>query len=112
MRAAVDDVHQRHRQDVRVGAADPAVERDAGLDGGRLRDGERRTEDRVGAEPRLRPRAVQGDQRAIDLALVGCVEPYERVRDLAVHVADGPCDALAEPCVATVAKLDGLMLAG
>ena len=27
MRAAVDDVHQRHRQDVRVRAADPAVER-------------------------------------------------------------------------------------
>ncbi len=95
VRAAVDDVHQRHRQDVRVRAADPAVERQAGVGGRRLRDGERGAEDRVRAEPRLRRRPVELDQRAVDLALVGGVEPDERVRDLAVDVGDG---ARRRPC--------------
>ena len=59
MRAAVDDVHQRDRQDVCVRAADPAVEREARVGGRGLRDRERRAEDRVRAEPRLRRRPVE-----------------------------------------------------
>ena len=54
MRAAVDDVQQRHGQDVRVRPADPAVERHLRLRGGSLRDRERDAEDGVRAEARLR----------------------------------------------------------
>ena len=110
--AAVHDVEERHGQHARVGAADPAVERHACLGGGRLRDGERRSEDRVRAEPRLRRRAVERDERAVDAALVGGVEPEERVGDLAVDVADRAGDPLPQPGVAAVAELDGLVLAG
>ena len=51
MRAAIDDVHHRHRQDMRLDAADIAVERQAGGIRRRLGDGERHAEDGVGAEP-------------------------------------------------------------
>ena len=53
VRAAVDDVHHRHRQRPRLGAAEPAVERHARLRGRRLRGRERDAEDRVRAEPPL-----------------------------------------------------------
>ena len=110
--AAVHDVEERHGQHARVGPAEPAVERQARLGGGRLRDGERRPEDRVRAEPRLRRRAVERDEHAVDAALVGGVEAEERVGDLAVDVADRAGDALPEPGVAAVAELDRLVLAG
>ena len=48
--AAVQDVHQRHRQDVRGLPAQVAPERHALLRGGGLRGGERHAEDRVRAE--------------------------------------------------------------
>ena len=50
----------------RVLAAEVAVERDAGLGGGRLRGRERDAEDRVGAEPALVRRAVAVDQRRVE----------------------------------------------
>jgi hypothetical protein len=84
MRAAVDDVHHRHRQGARRGPADVAVERLAMRLGRRLGDGEADREDRVGAEPRLVGRAVQLDHEAVDLHLVGGLEPADRVEDLAV----------------------------
>ena len=89
-----------------------AVERHPRIGGGRLRDGERRSEDRVRAEPRLRRGAVERDERAVDAALVGGVEPEERVGDLAVDVADRAGDPLPQPGVAAVAELDGLVLTG
>ena len=78
--AAVDDVHQRHGQDVGVGAADPAVERQLGVGGGGLRDRERDAEDRVRAEPRLRRRPVELDHGAVDLALLARVHARRRGR--------------------------------
>ena len=76
MRAAVEDVHHRHRQQVRVGAADVAEERQAGRLGGGLGDGERDAEDRVGAELGLVGRAVEVDHRLVDEALVVGVEAH------------------------------------
>ena len=110
--AAVDDVHHRHGQHVRVRAAEPAVQRQVGVRGRCLGDGERDAEDRVRAEPRLRRRAVELDHGAVDLALLARVHPGDAVGDLAVDVGDGAGDALAEPGVAAVAELDRLVLAG
>ena len=73
--AAVDDVHHRHRQDVRLGAADPRVERLARVRRGRLGRGQRAAEDRVRAEPPLVRRAVRLDERVVDGSLVGGVHP-------------------------------------
>ena len=88
--AAVDHVHQRHRQRASLVAAEPAEERHAGVRGGRLRGGERAAEDRVRSEPALGRRAVELDQGSIERALVVGVEPDDRVRDLAVDVARPP----------------------
>ena len=57
VRAAVEDVHHRHRQQVGVGPADVAVERQPGRLGRGLGDGERGAEDRVGAQVGLVGRA-------------------------------------------------------
>ena len=59
VRAAVEDVHHRDGQDVRVGAADVAEERQPGRLGRGVRDGERDAEDGVGAEVLLVGRAVE-----------------------------------------------------
>ena len=53
VRAAVHDVHERHRQRARVDAAHVAVERLAGGLGGGLGHGQRDRQDRVGAQPAL-----------------------------------------------------------
>ena len=71
VRAAVDDVHQRDGQDVRVFAADPAVERDAGVRRGGLGGGERAAEDGVRAEAALVLRPVELDQQLVERPLVG-----------------------------------------
>ena len=112
VRAAVDHVHQRHGQHVRVRPTDPPVERNAGLTRRRLRNRQRGPEDGVRAEAGLRGRAVELDEQAVDSPLVVCVEADQRVGDLAVDVADRPRDALPEPGVAAVAELDRLVLAG
>ena len=83
MRAAVEHVQHRHRQHVRVRAADVAVQREPVL----LRDGlgrrERHAEHRVGAEARLVVGAVERDEHRVEAALVGGVDADDGVADLA-----------------------------
>src|SRR5579884_51296 len=93
--AAVDHVQQRDGQRRRLLAAEMAEERDARGRGGRLGRGERDAEDRVRAEPALVRRPVELDEAAVERLLVHDVEPADRRGDLAVHVGDGPADALA-----------------
>ena len=113
VRATVDHVHQRYRQDMSLRAAEPAIERHARIRGGSLRDRERAAEDRVGTESALRRRPVELDQDAVDLALLVRLDADECPGDLAVDVRDGVEDALAEIEVAVaVAELDRLVLAG
>ena len=95
VRAAVEDVHHRHRQHARGVAAEVAPQRQPLLDGGRVGGGQRDAEDRVGAQAALVRRAVELDQRAVERGLVGRVEPGDGLGDLAVDVADGLRDALA-----------------
>ena len=88
VRAPVDDVHERHREDARMGPAEPAIQRLSGVCGSGFRRGERAAEDRVGAEPALRRRPVELDEDPVDLALIRCVDPGERPGNLAVNVGD------------------------
>ena len=118
MGAAVEDVHHRHREDVRVVArgavelGDVGVERHARVGRGGAGDRERDAEDRVGAEPRLVRRPVELAQRLVDRRLVGGARAGERLRDRVVDVADRRRHALAAPALAAVAKLGRLELAG
>ena len=66
VRAAVEDVHHRHRQHVGVDAAEVAVERQLELVGRGLGHGQRHAEDGVGAEPGLVVGAVEVAQHAVD----------------------------------------------
>ena len=68
-------------------AADIAVERHVRLGGGRLGAGEADAEDRVGAEPALVRRAVELDQRAIDLRLVLGVEAADSASKISPFTA-------------------------
>ena len=70
VRAAVDDVHHRHRQDVGVRAAEPAIQRLAGVLGSGLGRGQRAAEDGVRSEPALRRRPVELDHRRVQLPLI------------------------------------------
>ena len=84
MRAAVEDVHHRHRQQIGVDPADIAVERQAARLGRRLGHRQADAEDRVGAEPALVVAAVERDHRRVDLGLVLGLVADDRVGDLAV----------------------------
>ena len=110
MGATVEDVHHRHRQQVGVGPADVAVERQPGRLGRGLGDGERGAEDGVGAEVGLVGGAVELVHRLVDLALVVGTETLDGRADLLDHRVDGLLHTLAEVAVAAVTQLDGLEL--
>jgi len=57
-------------------AADPPVERDAGLRGSRLGRGERAPENRVRPQSRLVGRAVEVDEDSVEFALLRRVEKF------------------------------------
>ena len=96
MRAAVDDVHHRHRQDVRRWRRRHS-DRAAGLTriGRGLGDRQRDAEDRVGAEARFVLACRRARSALVDAALVLGVHARERVEDLAV---DGIDRLAARPC--------------
>ena len=64
MRAAIQDIHHRHRQNLRVGAAEITEERNTAGSRGRVRGGERDAEERVGAELLFVRRSIELDQLA------------------------------------------------
>ena len=112
VRAAVEDVHHRHRQHVRRVAAEVAPQGEPLLRRRGVRGRQRDAEDRVGPQPRLVGRAVELDQRAIEALLVGGVAAVDGLGDLAVDVAHRLGHALAAVRVGAVAQLGGLELAG
>ncbi|CAG7001180.1 hypothetical protein PICSAR164_02797 [Mycobacterium avium subsp. paratuberculosis] len=112
VRAAVEDVHHRHRQDVRVGPAQVAEQRQLRGIGGRLGHGQRHAQDRVAAQPRLVRGAVQVDQRLVHQALVVGVQPDHRRADLVQHGLHRLLHALAAVPLPAVAQFDGLVLTG
>ena len=96
MRAAVDDVHHRHGQRVRPGAAQVAVERRLLRGCRRARGGHRNRQDGVGAQAALVGCAVEVDHGAVDRRLRGGVLAYYGLGDFAVDVAGGLQRAFAE----------------
>lgn len=95
MRAAVEDVHHRDRQDVRVGSAEVAEQRQvAGLGGG-VRHRQRDAEDGVGAERGLVRRRVQVEHGLVDQPLLGGVVADELRADLLDDGEDRLLHALA-----------------
>ncbi len=111
--AAVDDVHHRHRQDMRRNAADVAVERQAAGIGRRLGHRQAGAEDGVGAELALVVGPVERDHRHVDVALVFGIEAEQGVGNRPVDRVDRLQHALAEIAVlVAVAQFDRLVRAG
>ena len=96
VRAAVEHVHHRHRQHVRVRAADVAVQRQVALVGARPWP-PRATRRGCALAPRRPLLAVPSSstERVVEQALVERLHPGDRVGDLAVDVARRPC---GRPC--------------
>jgi hypothetical protein len=84
------------------------------LGGGRsFSHGERHAENGIGAEPPLVGRAVERDQRLVDLGLLLGIHTAERVVDLTVDRIDRLAHALAAVArLVAVAQLDRLVRAG
>ena len=112
MRAAIDDVHHRHRQHTRIGAAHIAVEREARRHGGSLCRGERHTEDGVCAELGLVGRAVELDHHLVERDLLVGFVTAECIAKFAVDGIDRLGHALAHVAVAAVAQFNGFVCTG
>ena len=113
MHAAIDDVHHRHRQQPRRGAADIAVQRQVGGHRRGLGGGKRNAENGIGAEPRFVGRAVERDHGLVDLRLRLGVDAAERIEDLVVDRVDRLEDAFAAiDGLVAVAQFDRFMRAG
>ena len=112
MRAAVHDVHHRHRQEPRGRPAEITVERKLRGSSRRLGHRERHAEDRVGAEPRLILGAVERDQRLVDLGLVLGIHAADRVENFALGGGHRLLHAIAEiALLVAVAQFDRLVRA-
>ena len=103
VRTAVEDVHHRHRQDVRVRPTDVAEQRQLGRIGGRFGDGQRDAQDRVATQPGLVGGAVEVYQRLVDQPLVVGVESDHCGPDLIKDGLHGLLHALAAVALAPVA---------
>ena len=112
MRATIDDVHHRHRQQPRIGAADVAVERQTRRHRRRLGRGERHTEDGIGAELGLVGRTVEFNHHAIEGDLFLGLVAAQRVAQLTVDGIDRLGDTLAHVAIAAVAQFDRFVRAG
>ena len=112
MGATVDDVHHRDREDIRVGAADVAVQRKTEFEGGRLRDSEGNAEDGVRAELGLGRGAVEFDHGLVDSTLVGGHHADDCRGDDLVDVLHRLENTLAAVAGTAVAELEGLVLTG
>ena len=112
VRAAIDDVHHRHRQGACIGAADIAIERQSGILRSRLGHRQRHAEHRIGAEPRLVRRAIEIDHHAVDLDLIVRVHTAQQIEDLAIDRIDGLANPLAAIAAIAVAQFQRFILAG
>jgi hypothetical protein len=92
VRAAVDDVHHRHRHHRLALAPEgwrrAAEQRLPGLVGRGMRIGERHRQQRVGAQPRLVVGAVEFDHARIEAGLIARLAADERLAQQRVDVVD------------------------
>ena len=113
VRAAVDDVHHRHRHLHAAHAAEVAVQRQARFFGRGARDGHAHRQRGVGAQAALVVGAVQVDQRAVQEGLLRRIQAEHGFADLGVDVFHRAQHALAAvAALVAVAQFDGLARAG
>ncbi len=113
MRAAVQDVHHRRRQQAGSEAAEVLIERDAEVVGHGARRGHRDRQDRVGAQLALGRRAVEREHGVVELALVAGVHAFQLGGDHFVDVVDGLQHAFADvAALVAIAQLQRFVLAG
>ncbi len=113
VRAAVQDVHHRHRQSVRRSPAEIAIKRQLERSRRGASSGHRNRQNRVRAQPPLVGSAIKIDQSGVERALVGGVHPAERFRNLAIDVRNCLQNALAHVlALVAVTQFNGLMLTG
>ncbi len=93
---AIDDIHHRHRQDMRIRTAKISVDRQPACHCRGLGDRERYAKDGVGAEPLLGWRPVKITKDAIYAQLIFCFELLQRIEYLAIDRIDGLAHALPE----------------
>ena len=112
MHTTVDDVHHRHRKDPCRGSADVAIERHAERFSRGLGNGERHTENGVGAKPAFVRGAVEIDHGLVDLNLLLGLHAADGVENLTVDRLDSLLHALAEiPALVAIAQFDSFMCA-
>ena len=100
MGATVHDIHHRDRQDLGVGAADVAEQRQLKGHGSRLGGGQGNAQDGVGAQLALGGGAVELKHARVDVDLVGGVAADQLRGDQLVHVLHGLEDPLAKVALA------------
>ncbi len=113
MRAAVQDIHHRHRQDAGRVAAEITEERNpAGRRGG-VGGRERYAQERVCAQVLFVGSAIERDDLLIDLRLLERIEAGQRGSDHIDYAAHRFRDAFsAEALLVAIAQFPRLMLAG
>ena len=87
MRAAIQNVHHRHRQNFRILASEITKERLFFRGRGGVRGCERNSKQRVRAEIFFIRRPIEFDDLFVERGLLGCIKPDERARDRLVHIA-------------------------
>ena len=112
MRAAIEDVHHRRRQDARIGAAHITIERQTGGFRRGLGGGQRHAQKRVGAQALLILGAVQANQKLVDQALLARINTGDGFKDLGLDRRDGLQHALALVAVAAIALFNSFVRAG
>ena len=108
VRAAVENVHHRDREHMRVGPAEVAEQLKSARVGRRACHGHRHADDGIGAEPGLAGRPVKVDQRLVHQPLVVGLVAEQLVLDLLGHRVNGLGDALAAELAAAVPQLNRL----
>ena len=96
---AVENIHHRDGQDLRVVAAEITIEGKIFRRRGRMRRGKRDGEQRVCAQIFFVRCAVEFDQAVVDLGLIARVATLERGSDLLVDVSDSARNAFTAKAV-------------
>src|SRR5690606_3523288 len=91
------------------GTTNIAVQGQSGCVCRSLGNGQRDTQDRIGAETALVGRAIKLDQRTIDMKLLLGFHAAKGFENFAIDGIHGPTHALAEITRTTIAQFDGLM---
>jgi hypothetical protein len=113
MRAAIDDVHHRDRQEVGGDAAQVAIERSTLRCCPCAGSGHGNGEDGIGSEAALVRCTVEGDHSAIDFGLLDGIFAVQGLGNLAVDVGDRLEGAFAEiAAFVAIPQFHGFVLSG